>query len=186
MHLSAVLLGLVASAAAIDVEFYGGSNCGGGAHTKCVGLAPNVCCAASAPSIAYRYVPRDWTLNAEGYSGGGCRTLVWRTEFRGQDYACMGVASREFYSGSFYWFVNRRRGVEESGNRNCTETVKPDTLVLADGVTEYSIVGLDDAKVEELVSSCCLYPLPSILPPFVAGLEPPSRRNWGSIIKIKN
>ncbi|KAK4042046.1 hypothetical protein C8A01DRAFT_14300 [Parachaetomium inaequale] len=150
MRASHVLLGLVASAAAIDVEFHSGSDCGGGA-TICTGLEPNACCTGNSPSVAYRYVPREWTLNAEGYSGGGCYTIVWRTEFRGQDYACMGIASREYYSGSYYWFVNRRRA-EEASNRNCTQSVKPDTLLLADGVTKYDIVGLDDAKVEELVA----------------------------------
>jgi hypothetical protein len=61
----------------------------------------------------------------------------------------MTVNSRDNYTGSFYWFVSRRRAEEST----CTESVKPDTLVLADGVTKYDIVGLDDAKVEEVVST---------------------------------
>ena len=45
------------------------------------------------------------------------------------------------------------RAVGDLGSEgNCTETVKPDTLVLADGVTEYDISGLEDDKVASLVS----------------------------------
>jgi hypothetical protein len=65
----------------------------------------------------------------------------------------MSVNSRPNYSGALYQFASRKRaeGVE------CKESVKPDTLVLADGVTTYDIVGLDDAKLEELVSIRSFY-----------------------------
>lgn len=42
----------------------------------------------------------------------------------------------------------RKRGELEE-DRNCTGSVKPDTLMLPDGTTKYNIVDLDDAKVEE-------------------------------------
>lgn len=71
----------------------------------------------------------------------------------------MGPNSRDDYTGAYYWFVGRKRGeLEES--TNCTGSVKPDTLVLADGTTKYNIIDLDDAKVERLVSTLyynCLY-----------------------------
>ncbi|KAK4171325.1 hypothetical protein QBC36DRAFT_199582 [Triangularia setosa] len=62
----------------------------------------------------------------------------------------MSVNSRDNYTGSRYAFASRRRA--EDTCSSCTESVKPDTLVLADGITKYDIVGLDDVKVEELVN----------------------------------
>jgi len=157
MHFSHVLLGLVASASAIDVYFHNSNNCSGAA-TICRGLNPNVCCAATSATVAYRGVPTNWRLDADGFSNGGCTTPKWRTEFKGQTWACMGISSRQDYTGSLYWFVNRKRAED----RTCKETVKPDTLVLADGVTQYDIVGLDDAKVAELVSTISVISSPCL------------------------
>lgn len=70
----------------------------------------------------------------------------------------MSVNSRPNYTGTFYWFAGRKR----AENTACEGEVKPDTLVLADGTTKYDIVGLDDAKVDELVSTLfhiCAYSL---------------------------
>lgn len=66
----------------------------------------------------------------------------------------MGVTSRGDYTGAKYFFVGRKReeGEIEGEDKNCT-SVRPDTLVLADGITKYNIVDLDDAKIEELVST---------------------------------
>jgi len=59
----------------------------------------------------------------------------------------------------------RKRGELEE-DRNCTGSVKPDTLMLADGTKKYNIVDLDYAKVKELAllhfilaSICWLEPL---------------------------
>ena len=164
MHFSHLLLGLVASASAIDVYFHESNDCSGAA-TICTGLSPNLCCTGNSPTVAYRGVPTNWQLNAQGMSGGGCRTPKWLAEFRGQSWVCMAISSRENYTGSYYWFVSRRRAEETS----CTESVKPDTLVLADGVTKYDIVGLDDGKVEELVS-----------PPFVDQSHLGLSKSWAN------
>ncbi|KAK4126753.1 hypothetical protein N657DRAFT_668789 [Parathielavia appendiculata] len=150
MHFSHVLLGLVASASAIDVYFHGSSDCSGGAAV-CTGINPNVCCTGNSVSVAYRGVPTNWHINAQGYSGGGCGSPKWLADINGQTWYCMTPNSRYNYTGSRYWFVSRRRA-EDTCDSNCTESVKPDTLVLADGATKYDIVGLDDAKVEELLT----------------------------------
>lgn len=86
---------------------------------------------------------------------------------------CMGVTSRGDYTGAKYFFVGRKRGEGGAGEEedgNCT-SVRPDTLVLADGVTKYNIVDLDDAKVEELVSTLFVF----VLAP-VCWMEPLT--NW--------
>jgi hypothetical protein len=148
MHFSHVLLGLIASASAIDVYFHNSGDCSGAA-TVCTGINPNVCCTGNSPTVAYRGVPTNWHLNAQGFSGGGCGSVKWSADINGVNWYCMTVNSRPNYTGSYYWFASRRRAEDST----CSESVKPDTLVLADGTTKYDIVGLDDAKVEELVSA---------------------------------
>ncbi|AEO66350.1 uncharacterized protein THITE_33101 [Thermothielavioides terrestris NRRL 8126] len=126
MHFSHILLGLVTSASAIDVYFWNGGDCSGSA-TVCTGINPNVCCAGTDNTISFRGIPTNWHITGRGYNNGGCNNLAYQLDNNGQSWICL-----------------------ESGN--CTETVKPDTLVLADGVTKYDIVGLDDAKLEELLA----------------------------------
>ncbi len=165
MHFSHVLLGLVASASAVDIYFHNSGDCSGAASV-CTNVNPNVCCTGNSPTLAYRGVPTNWHINAQGFSGGGCGDPKWLADLNGDNWVCMSVNSRPNYTGSLYWFASRRRA-EDS---NCTESVKPDTLVLADGTTKYNIVGLDDVKVEELVSTIhCTAP--------ICRLERPSRRN---------
>ena len=148
MHFTQILLGFFASASAIDIYFHNSGDCSGSASV-CTGVNPNICCTGDSPTVAYRGVPTNWHLNAQGFSGGGCGDPKWLGDLNGVDWYCMSVNSRDHYTGSYYWFVSRRRAEET----NCTESVKPDTLVLADGTTKYDIVGLDDAKVQELVST---------------------------------
>ncbi|KAK4221055.1 hypothetical protein QBC38DRAFT_540305 [Podospora fimiseda] len=147
-------LGLVAAASsvsAIDVYFHVGWDCSGAA-TVCYGLNPGVCCTGNSQAVAYRGVPTNWNIDATGYSGGGCSAFNNIKYFRGDHWACMGVVTRYTYTGSRYQFVNLRRGEEIQEQTNCTESVKPDTLLLADGVTKYDLTQLDDAKVAELVA----------------------------------
>ncbi|SPQ25459.1 6e1f6bca-a2ff-4ab8-9397-fa392e43dd32 [Thermothielavioides terrestris] len=147
MHFSHILLGLVTSASAIDVYFWNGGDCSGSA-TVCTGINPNVCCAGTDNTISFRGIPTNWHITGRGYNNGGCNNLAYQLDNNGQSWICLEVVSRYIYTGASYFFPSRRRA--ESGN--CTETVKPDTLVLADGVTKYDIVGLDDAKLEELLA----------------------------------
>ena len=151
MHFSKLLFGLVGSASAIDVYFHSADNCNGAAIV-CTGLNPDVCCTGNSPSVAYRGVPTNWHINAQGFSNGGCGSPKWLADLNGQNWVCMVANSRPNYTGSRYWFVSRRRA-EGTCSAGCTEQAKPDTLVLEDGVTKYDIAGLDDDKVEELVSA---------------------------------
>lgn len=152
MHFTQVLLGLVASASAIDVYFHNSGDCSGAAAV-CTGINPNFCCTGDSPTLAYRGVPTNWAINAYGFSNGGCGSPKWTSTIRGDSYLCMVVNSRPNYTGTYYTFANRRR----AENTECEGSVAPDTLVLADGTTKYDIVGLDQAKVEELVSTLLSY-----------------------------
>lgn len=157
MQITAVLLGLVASVSAIDAYFHNSNDCSGAAAV-CTNINPNFCCTGNSPTVAYRGVPTNWNINAQGFSNGGCGSPKWLAELRGQNWVCMSVNSRPNYTGTFYWFAGRKR----AENSACEGEVKPDTLVLADGTTKYDIVGLDDAKVDELVSTLfhiCTYSL---------------------------
>lgn len=119
---------------------------------KCTAINPNICCVAGpASSARVSWVPVEWNINAMGYGGGGCSWTKYLCEIRGRSDYCMGPNNRDDYTGAYCWFVGRKRGGLEE-NRICTGSVKPDTLVLADGTTKYNIVDLDDAKIEELVS----------------------------------
>ncbi|GAB1314551.1 hypothetical protein MFIFM68171_04761 [Madurella fahalii] len=130
MHSSHILLGLVASASAIDIFFHNPNDCSSAA-TVCTGIDPNICCTGNSVTLAYQGVPTNWHINAQGFSSGGCGSPKWLADLNGQSS-----------------FVNLR----SAENSNCTESVKPDTLVLADGTTKYDIVELDDVKVEELLA----------------------------------
>ncbi|KAK4161492.1 hypothetical protein QBC43DRAFT_357576 [Cladorrhinum sp. PSN259] len=149
MHFTNILLGFVASASAIDVYFHQSSDCSGSA-ARCTNLNPQICCPGNSPSVAYRGIPTNWHLGAQGNSGGGCSSPKWTADIRNTNFYCMTVNNRDNYTGSFYWFASRRREVE--GSKNCTGYAKPDTLILPDGVTEFDIVGLDDEKVQELIT----------------------------------
>lgn len=132
---------------------------------QCTAINPDVCCGGggiSESSVLISWVPREWTIDAMGFGGGGCTFNKWLAQLRGRTDFCMGPNGRENYTGARYWFVGGRKRDEIEENSNCTETVKPDTLILADGTTMYNIVGLDDAKVDELVSyppHAHIYPL---------------------------
>lgn len=170
MQITAVLLGLVASVSAIDAYFHSSNDCSGAAAI-CTNLNPNICCTGDSPTVAYRGVPTNWNINAQGYSNGGCGSPKWLAELRGQNWVCMSVNSRPNYTGTLYWFAGRKR----AENSACEGEAKPDTLVLADGTTKYDIVGLDDAKVNELVSDL-----------FHISLIPwSSRRNYESFLNMR-
>ena len=148
MHFTPFLLGLVASVSAIDIYFHNSGDCSGAAAV-CSNANPNFCCTGNSPTVAYRGVPTNWNIDALGFSNGGCGSPKWTARLRGDNWVCMTVNSRPNYTGSYYYFASRKRAEDTT----CEGSVAPDTLVLADGVTQYDIVGLDEAKVEELVST---------------------------------
>jgi hypothetical protein len=174
MHFSHFLLGLVASASAIDVYFHNTDDCSGAASI-CTGINPNICCTGGdSLTVAYRGIPTNWHITAQGFSGGGCGSPKYQTgDLNGQNWYCLSDNSRFRYTGSFYSFISRRRAEDN----NCTESVKPDTLVLADGVTKYDVVGLDDIKVAELVSTMLYIAC-------ICRLQPPSYRSYESLARL--
>ncbi|EGS22842.1 uncharacterized protein CTHT_0013180 [Thermochaetoides thermophila DSM 1495] len=153
-----LLTTIIPLATAIDVRFYKtGTHCVG-SHLIYSNLPAGTCCSTGNnqhASVGYANVRSNQHISATGFTGGGCVGPTWLAELRGDTSVCMTPAGRRGYTGSRYELLKRVKGraVGDLGSEgNCTETVKPDTLVLADGVTEYDISGLEDDKVASLVA----------------------------------
>ncbi|KAK1702306.1 uncharacterized protein CLUP02_07094 [Colletotrichum lupini] len=160
MYFSSLLVVLAATASAIDIRAHVGDNCAGGS-VACTNINPNVCCSFSSSassgrsSIAVAAIPSNWRIRTEAYTGGGCSFFGGQRDSGGSTSVCLPYTTRGDRTGGQYWFLNRKRAVDEScpteqpGAGKCEAVVKPDTLGLADG-TEYDIVGLTDEKLQEL------------------------------------
>ncbi|KAI8242818.1 hypothetical protein K4K57_012565 [Colletotrichum sp. SAR 10_99] len=158
---SSILLGLAATASAIDIRAHVGDNCAGG-YTACVGINPNVCCSFSSSASSGRaklmdgeQIPSNWRIRAEAYTGGGCSFTGGQRDSNGATTICLPYTTRGDRTGGKYWFLNRKRAddlscpAEQPGAGKCEAVVKPDVLGLADG-TAYNIADLADEKVQEL------------------------------------
>lgn len=174
-----VLLGLAATAAAIDIRYHFTNNCGGN-FVECVNINPDRCCAASAVSLGFVAIPSNWRIRCRGWRGGNCGGNPDATAYSAGSTSVCIQSSGFLYNSANYNFVNRRRaaaaaatlgeveegggqcsssggeGAEEEGaaavevGRKCTSVQKPDALVLADG-TRYSLVGLEGAPLDKLL-----------------------------------
>lgn len=172
MRFSSVFFGLVASVSAVDIWLWSENECSG-VGVGCRNIDYNVCCVANGINVGYYGFLTG--VRMKGFSGGGCNNLAGELDNNGQINVCMLVVSRESYTGAGYYAPGSKRSVNET----CDYSVKPDTLVAAGGATKYDIVGLDDAKVDELVS---MPNSPSfILPLFRADQGPPTRQSWERI-----
>lgn len=144
MQILATILGLAATAAAIDARLYYNSGCSG-SGVQCGGLNPDTCCPAGNNdfrSVEFRFIPLDWTIEARGHSGGNCNNLQERGYPTRVDSICLSLGP---FSGAGYGFRNRKRG--EAGYADCT---KRDSIFTEDGIN-YNIADLDDDTVAKLV-----------------------------------
>ncbi|KAK1993699.1 hypothetical protein LX36DRAFT_615465 [Colletotrichum falcatum] len=160
MYFSSLLLGLAATASAIDIRCHIGDNCAG-SWVACVNINPNVCCSFSSSansgrsSVSVAAIPSNWRIRTEAYTGGGCSYFGGQRDSGGSTDVCLPYTTRGDRTGGKYWFLNRKIAddhscpAEQPGAGKCEAEVKPDTLGLADG-TEYNIAGLTDEKVQEL------------------------------------
>ena len=144
-----LLLGLAATAAAIDIRFHYGDDQGKceAAYTACVGSSARNCCVyggtyASTASVVA--VPSAWTITANGYRGRGCEVQQFQGIGRGKD-VCLGHVGPS-YSGAFYYFGGKKRDEDQK----CEGEQRVNQLGLEDG-TIYDIVGLSDNEIDEMV-----------------------------------
>ncbi|KAI1854676.1 hypothetical protein JX265_002316 [Neoarthrinium moseri] len=141
-----ILLGLAATASAIDAYFHLGGDCDGPA-TLCKDLNPGVCCTSSGSNtVGYRGIPTDWRLSMTAYFGGGCSIVAYTNPAVNTNYVCIRPFSGDPpFTGTRYFFDSKKRAEDEP----CTSTQKPDELILADG-TRYNIAGLEDNVLNQL------------------------------------
>ncbi|KAF9873052.1 hypothetical protein CkaCkLH20_09562 [Colletotrichum karsti] len=164
MYFSSLLLGLAATASAIDLRAHPNDGCTG-SYSACVNLNPNVCCSFSSSStsgkatIAVVAIPSNWRIRAESWTGGGCRFTGGSLDSGGSTTICLPYSTRGDRTGGSYFFLSRKRANDEScpaeqpGAGKCEAVVKPNVVGLADG-TEYGIAGLTDEKIQELMLTC--------------------------------
>ncbi|RYO95459.1 hypothetical protein DL766_007767 [Monosporascus sp. MC13-8B] len=142
-----ILLGLFATASAIDIYLHVGGDCGGNA-VVCVGINPNTCCSTSDidifPTVGFRGIPTHWNLECKGHSGGRCNRLREVQPARNTNFVCLRSG---FFSGGGYGFSGRKRA--DGADGGCTAYQKPDTLLLEDG-GKYNIADLEDAPLTQL------------------------------------
>ncbi|TLD21233.1 hypothetical protein PspLS_09301 [Pyricularia sp. CBS 133598] len=157
MHFSALIVSFAATVSAIDVRAYSADHCGGG-YVVCTNLNPNVCCpfGGSRASVGFAAVPRNWRIRGQAYTGGGCSGGAGTEDSNGNDFFCIPYRTRGDRTGGSYWFLNRKRSIDETcpaeqSEGKCEAVAKPDAIGLADG-TEYNITGLSDDKIDELMA----------------------------------
>ncbi|TLD27047.1 hypothetical protein PspLS_04319 [Pyricularia sp. CBS 133598] len=155
MRFSSLVLGLAATASAIDIRGHDQDVCRGG-YVACVNVDPNVCCTfGGKASIWVAAIPSAWRIRAQSSTGGGCTYLATEGDNNGTQDICLAYTSRGLRTGARYWFLNRKRAEDETcpaaqpDGGKCEASVKPNVLGLADG-TEYNIEGLSDEKVAEM------------------------------------
>lgn len=161
MHFSQVastMLALGAGvASAVDVRLYYSNNCSGN-YLVCTNLGANSCCTGTSVSL---YWVLNRSVDARGYAGGNCGEL--RSTRRTSTSFCM-PGTGVVYTGS-RWVVPSTLRVRAddvcAAAGKCDSSQKPDTLVLADG-SKFKVSDLDDAKLEQLVRSKLLPPVPSV------------------------
>lgn len=150
------LVGLVATASAVDVYLHVGGDCSGNAIV-CVGINPNNCCGGSGadifPSVGFRGIPFDWTLQTRGHNGGNCNGLREVQRAAGTNFMCL---RNGWFSGGGYGFTNKKRenAVDDAcaAAESCTGSQKPDLLLLEDG-GKYNIADMDAESFTTMVST---------------------------------
>ncbi|KAI8175814.1 hypothetical protein K4K54_004980 [Colletotrichum sp. SAR 10_86] len=177
---SSILLGLAATASAIDIRAHIGSSCAG-AYVACVNINPNVCCSFSSSGSSGRssisvvavretsfsqltkvselmngdQIPSNWRIRAEAYTGGGCSFTGGQYDSNGGTTICLPYTTRGDRTGGKYWFLNRKRADDLSCPAEQPGAGKCEAVVKPDVLgladgTAYNIADLADEKVQEL------------------------------------
>lgn len=149
------ILGLAASlASAVNIKLYSGSQTCSGSYVVCSDIASGRCCASTTNYRSIRFDGGTGTRNLRGFVNG-CDNIII-SQNAGLPF-CMSRGDGGSLNGAVWRAASLlRRGPEEescpASQGGCKETAKPDKVVLADGA-EYNLKGLDDTKLNELVST---------------------------------
>ncbi|KAH6646137.1 hypothetical protein BKA67DRAFT_696035 [Truncatella angustata] len=148
MQVPQLLLGLFATASAIDIYLHFDSNCGGSNSAVCTNKNPDDCCAGSTgdifPSVGFRGIPTDWQLQCRGHSGGNCNNLRQVSPAVNTNFVCLNSGP---FSGGGYSIVNGKRA--EGANGGASHL--PDTLLFGDGA-KYNITDLEETPLTQILT----------------------------------
>ncbi|KAJ3961554.1 hypothetical protein N0V92_001755 [Colletotrichum tropicale] len=154
-QVTAILGFAIGLASAVDIHYYVNANSCSGARTSCTNIGSNVCCLRSlnggtpARSILFTM---DRRISVRGYGAAAPTSSSRRTATPNH---CMSRADGGTFTGAQWGEPTLRKRAPEvdqcpAGEGKCNETVRPDTVMIADG-TEYDVQGLDEAIYDELV-----------------------------------
>jgi hypothetical protein len=155
----AFLLGLAATAAAIDLRFYVNSygRCYEGPWIGFAGINPGVCCVPSGGNSAGTFfatvgihaIPRGWTIRSRGYGNDKCRELPMQYAHGNGDGSdlCLNHNGNSFMSAKYEFYDNSKRSDEEL---ECKEKAKATEVGLMDG-SVFSIADMDEEAVDKMV-----------------------------------
>ncbi|KAI0199474.1 hypothetical protein F4808DRAFT_461795 [Astrocystis sublimbata] len=157
MQISHVLLGLVATASAVDIYAYRSNiQCKGNDRIICQNIGPDECCSKGAVFRAFGFeaIPSEWQIICRAYNGGQCNGLVFAAQSNSRRDICLGNGQ---YTGANYAFTNKKRSVgdeteEDPAASSCKTMKKFDRIEFGNGIN-YNITGIDDAHYEEMVSN---------------------------------
>ena len=160
MQYTLALLGLAASASAIDGYFFGASSCGGNS-VVCSNMNPNSCCNApsgwNANTVGYYGIPTNWRIQGTGYSSDNCIGPASVGSSGGSSFFCLGPVGRYLRSTDYTFVGKKRAAVADSCatdapavGQGCQDPRNPDTLILADGA-QFDIADLKDGLLNNLV-----------------------------------
>lgn len=147
MNFFYILLGLVATAAAVDIRFTNSQTCNGW-YAACANINPGVCCSLNTATMAIEYaaVPNTWFLRKSGYTEENCNHLISEIVSFGSlcDFNLAG------YKSGRYVFSGMKLARSPSDDTTSEDCQRVDTFVLEDG-SKYTISDLSDSQVDYLV-----------------------------------
>jgi hypothetical protein len=147
MKFFCILLGLIASATAVDIRFADGCD---GWYAACSNINPGICCSLAGATrfLQIVAVPSNWHIRGSGFLLENCNNFLSDADGRGN--LCFG--HERFFSSGRYSFVPGKLA-RSPGTGDITtsgECQRADTFALEDG-TKYPISQLNDGEVNYLV-----------------------------------
>lgn len=144
-----IILGLFATASALDIHLFLGRGCTDNiTHVICEDASPGRCCSGSPvqifPSIGFFGIVESWSLQCRGFADT-CGRLMESQTASGVNFKCLEGGP---FASTSYIFNGKKRA--DGSDESCTEYQKPNTLVLGDG-SKYNITDMEDAPLTELV-----------------------------------
>lgn len=109
-------------------------------------------------SVGFYGVAENWQFEARAYEGQNCEREAQNRRVFGQNFVCLDAGSGTLGSAGYgFWSKKSKRSAPECAENSpatgqkCFESAPPNGLILADGVTKYSLVDIPAESIKELV-----------------------------------